>query len=299
MPTVAVTGANGYVGGVIAAALQSAGWNLIELSRKPSTRGSAEAGTFRKFSLNEKIEPKALEGIDALVHCAYDFASIDAEGIQKSNVAATLQLFNAARSAGVTRIVFISSMSAFEGCKSLYGQAKLAVEREADKLGFNVVRPGLVYGPAAQGMVGSLKKLARLPLIMPMVGLGKMCLYLAHQDDLAALVIRLLDSSVSVPSGPIIAANDQPRTLRQIVELLSAAEGKGRKLMLPIPGIALWAGLGTVEMLGGRIRLRSDSLTSLLNQDTHPDFSATRQTGVPFRPFTAASMPSAARASPR
>ena len=97
MPTAAVTGANGYVGGVIAGALQRAGWNIIELTRTPSPRSSAAAGTFRKFSLNDEIEPKALEGINALVHCAYDFAPIDAQGIRKSNVTASLALFNAAR----------------------------------------------------------------------------------------------------------------------------------------------------------------------------------------------------------
>src|SRR5271155_1571801 len=99
MPRAAVTGANGYVGGVIASALQRAGWNVVELARTPSPRSSAAAGTFRKFSLNEAIDPKALEGIEALVHCAYDFAPIDAEGIRKSNVAASLGLFDAARSA--------------------------------------------------------------------------------------------------------------------------------------------------------------------------------------------------------
>jgi len=285
MSTVAVTGANGYVGGVIAIALQRAGWSVIELSRTPSSRPAAPGGAFRRFSLNERIEPAALQGIDALVHCAYDFAPIDAEGIRRSNVDASLQLFNTARAAGVKRIIFISSMSAFEGCKSLYGQGKLAVEHEAGKLGLIIVRPGLVYGPAAMGMVGSLKKLGALPLITPMVGMGKMCLYLAHQDDLGALVARLLEANASTPGGPIIAANDQPRSLRQIVEILAKADGKGKKILFPIPSVALWAGLRTAEMLGVRIRLRSDSLTSLVNQDARPDFSATRLAGVPFRVF--------------
>jgi nucleoside-diphosphate-sugar epimerase len=112
-----------------------------------------------------------------------------------------------------------------------------------------------------------------------------MCLYLAHQDDLGTLMVRLLEDNAGAPGGPIIAANDQPRSLRQIVELLAEAHGKGKKVVFPIPSLALWAGLRTVEMLGVRMRLRSDSLTSLVNQDAHPDFSATRLTGVPFRVF--------------
>lgn len=280
--TCAITGANGYVGGVIADAFRVHGWNVVELGRKPSARA---AGMFRPFSLNEPPDAQALAGIDVLVHCAYDFSPIDEVGIQRSNVDGTLSLFRAARAAGAQRIIFISSMSAFEGCKSLYGQAKLSVEKKASELGLIIVRPGLVHGPEAKGMVGALQKLAALPLLTPMVGLGKMVLYLAHEKDLGELIVRLADPATAAPTAPVIAANDHPMTFREIVRTLGQSQGREKKLIVPIPSAAIWAMLKVAESTGLRPRLRSDSLVSLVNQDPRPDFAALRSIAMPFREF--------------
>jgi nucleoside-diphosphate-sugar epimerase len=282
--TCAITGANGYVGGVIADAFRVHGWNVVELGRKPTARA---AGMFRPFSLNEPLDAQALSGIKVLVHCAYDFSPIDKGGIQRSNVDGTLALFRSASAAGVGRIIFISSMSAFEGCKSLYGQAKLSVEKKAAEFGLIIVRPGLVYGPDAKGMVGSLQKLAALPLLTPMVGLGQMVLYLAHEKNLGELIVRLADPATAAPTAPVIAANDQPMTFREIVRILGVSQGRGKKLIVPIPSAAIWAMLKVAESAGLRPRLRSDSLVSLMNQEPRPDFAPLKLVGVPFPRFGA------------
>jgi nucleoside-diphosphate-sugar epimerase len=296
--TCAVTGANGYVGGVIAAFLGRHGCNVVELGRKPSAVAADDG--YRQFGLGDPVDAQTLSGIDALVHCAYDFKPIDPAGIARSNVEGTLALFRAARAAGVKQIIFISSMSAFEGCKSLYGQAKLSVEKKRDELGLVIVRPGLVYGSGARGMVGSLAKLASIPLVTPLVGLGNMILYLAHEEDLGGLISKLLDPLLPPPALPIIAANDSPRTLRQIISILGASQNKGNKLFLPVPSTAVWAMLKTAEAMGLRPRLRSDSLVSLMNQDPHPDFAGLRRLGAPFREFeTSALAPGGDEAKPR
>lgn len=280
----AVTGANGYVGGVIAGALREAGWNVVGLSRNaPKVDGTATPHL--SYALGNELSSGTLNQFDALVHCAYDFGPIDRAGIWRSNVEGSIQLFEAARRDGVKRMVFISSMSAFDGCKSMYGQAKLEVEKRAGALGAIIVRPGLVYGAGARGMVGSLSKLAGLPVFSPLVGTGGMILYLAHESDLGRLVARLLDPATNPPRAPVIAANDSPMTLKQIIQSLATSQGKGKKVFIPIPSTALWAMLKTAEALGLRPRTRSDSLVSLLNQDPHPQFGPTCQLGVRFRAF--------------
>lgn len=280
----AVTGANGYVGGVIAGALGEAGWNVVGLSRTaPKADGTTKS--HMSYSLGTDLPAGALKQFDALVHCAYDFGPIDRDGIWRSNVAGTIKLFEAARRDGVNRIVFISTMSAFDGCKSIYGQAKREAEKRAAELGAMIVRPGLVYGAGARGMVGSLSKLAAIPVFSPSVGMGNMVLYLAHEADLGRLMVKLLDPATDPPSAPVIAANASPKTLKQIIQSLATSQGKGKKIFVPIPSMALWAMLKTAEAAGLRPRTRSDSLVSLLNQDPHPDFGQTFQLGVQFRPF--------------
>jgi nucleoside-diphosphate-sugar epimerase len=283
--TVAVTGANGYVGSVLAESLRREGMNVIALQRSVTSDD-----TTRKFSLDEPATPELFAGVNALVHCAYDFRVADRTAIWRTNVDGSIRLLQSAKSAGIQRIVFISTMSAFPSCKSMYGQAKLAIEDAAKSLGVQIVRPGLVYGRSPRGMVGSLLKLVSLPLVTPMVGFGGQVLYLVHEEDLGALVNTMVRGDVT-SSEPVIAAHDRGRTLREIVDTLGRASGcTGGKLHVPVPGGLLYAGLRSLEMIGLRPRVRSDSLVSLLNQQVSPDFGPTRHTGVGFREFNEASL---------
>jgi nucleoside-diphosphate-sugar epimerase len=283
--SVAVTGANGYVGSVLAESFRRGGMNVIALQR-----GGAPDGATRRFALDEPVTPELFTGVNALVHCAYDFRVADRASIWRTNVDGSIGLLQSAKSAGVQRMVFISTMSAFPGCKSMYGQAKLAIEDAGKALGVQIVRPGLVYGPSPRGMVGSLLKLASLPLVTPMVGFGGQVLYLVHEQDLGALVTAMVRGDVS-SSEPVIAAHDRGRTLRDIVDTLGRASGaKGNKLHVPVPGELLYAGLRSLEIIGLRPRVRSDSLVSLLNQQVSPDFGPTRRTGVHFRGFNESSL---------
>jgi nucleoside-diphosphate-sugar epimerase len=272
--TVIITGAGGYVGSVLAAALRRHDMNVIGLARTGVNR----------FQLGEPIRPDTLAGADAIVHCAWDFRAFGRRAIQRVNVEGSLNLFDAAKLAGVKRIVFISSMSAFAGCRSAYGQSKLAVEQAAARFGAIIVRPGLVWGAQARGMVGALRKACSIPLITPLPGRGRQLVYLTFEEDLGELIWTLLTEKDAPRRGPILAACEQGETFRGVLEALAAPR---KKIYLPIPPAMIWAGLRALELIGLRPRLRSDSMVSLLNPDPNPDFSAARRTGIVFRPFTA------------
>lgn len=280
----AVTGAGGYLGSRLAAALKKRGWTVYELTRAPdagerlsvpfSLAGGAPRGFFRE------------EKVDALVHCAYDFSLTSWRDIFEHNVKGSIRLMETARAEGVGKIVFISTMSAFEGCRSLYGRAKLEIEKEAMRLGAVVVRPGLVYGERPGAMVGALVKAIELSPLVPLVGGGNYVLYPAHEDDVAELVHRILNGNAENISAPVIAASERGMTLREILAALAARRRK-RVWMLPVPWRLHWALLKSAEAVGLRPRFRSDSVLSLVNQDTHPDFAETRKAGVTFRDFDA------------
>jgi nucleoside-diphosphate-sugar epimerase len=96
--------------------------------------------------------------VDALVHCAYDFRPKRWPEIHRVNVDGSIALLRAARESGVKRAVFISSLSSFPACRSLYGQAKLEIEAAALELGCAVVRPGLVPARGAVHRAGDLRR---------------------------------------------------------------------------------------------------------------------------------------------
>jgi nucleoside-diphosphate-sugar epimerase len=275
----AVTGAAGYVGSCIASALAGAGWEVVPLGR--------HAGQVR-YSLEEGLEKGELaaRGVTALVHCAYDFAVRGWDRIHAVNVVGTRRLFEAAKAEGVQQLVLISSTAAFDGCRSLYGRAKLEAEDVAASFGAFIVRPGLVCGRQPGGMAGTIVKLLRRFPVVPMIGSGRTPVHTVHEDDLGLLIVHLLEAppSNAPPAIPIVAANENAIEFREMLRQIAAREG--RPVMLaPVPWPLVWLGVRALEMVHAGTGLRSDSVISFVNANPHPDFTNTRRTGVTFRPY--------------
>src|SRR5215469_5473930 len=100
--TVAVTGARGYLGSRICAAMGADGWQVIELAR------SAQPGRTNRLPHDLALpvsEPtmQALGSADVLVHCAYDLSLRRATDIWRVNVDGTRRLLEAAQKCGVER----------------------------------------------------------------------------------------------------------------------------------------------------------------------------------------------------
>ena len=139
----AVTGANGYVGSVIADALAGAGFLIRRLVRRPRPET-----TDRHYEIRAGCSPEALSRVDVLVHCAYDFSVTSRADVWEANVFGTRTLLDLAVSSGVRRTIFVSSMSAYPGTRQIYGRVKLASESDAFARKMCVIRPGLIYGLA-------------------------------------------------------------------------------------------------------------------------------------------------------
>ena len=277
----AITGAAGYVGSAIRRYFAAQGWEVVELGRRRSSPTAAHI----PFDLKNG-DPNAIpwEGIDALVHCAYDFQLTEWEAIQKVNVQGSARLLQAAKANGVSHGVFISSLSCFDGCRSLYGKAKLLIEAEAIQLGFGVVRPGLVWGNTPGGMMGSLMKVAATKKIVPLIGDGSFPQYLVQDEDLARLVFTLCQQTP--PARPISAANGEKNSLRSLLEKVAHKHGRD-PIFIPVPWQLIFAGLKTLEFCKLPTPFRSDSLTGFVFQNPAPDFSLPEIPEISYRPFQA------------
>lgn len=281
--TCAVTGANGYVGSAVVNRFRSDGWHVREMRHASGSPDGAGRG-WVPFSLEGKAREEDLHGVDTLIHCAYDFTPTRWSEIERINVDGSSRLFEAARKAGISRIIHLSTMSAFQGCSSLYGKAKLAIEEATTTAGGLCVRPGLVYGDEPGGTMGALERLVSMTPVIPLVGKGQYVQYLAHQDDLCDAILELSSLSATLPQAPILAASEMPRTLREILEALAARRSRNVSF-IPIPKSLVLATLKSAEAVGLRLGFRSDSLISLVNQDPNPDFGPTRQIETSFRTF--------------
>lgn len=279
---VAVTGATGFVGSRLCEHLRRTGHRVVALVRNAK---ASDGGASRPFALGEPVAPDLLRGVDWLIHCAYDFAPRGWDEIERVNVKGSEALFAAADRAEVSSLVFISTVSSFDGCKSSYGRAKRASERQALERGGAVIRPGLVFGPRPGGMLGTLDRLVRALPVVPLIG-AEQPLHLGHVEDLSRMLLAAATRGRGGVPRPATAASESARTLRQIVEILAAARGR-RVRTFGIPSGPVWLALRGAETLGVPSGLRSDSVTSLMNVDPALDFSMTRELGAAFRDFDA------------
>jgi nucleoside-diphosphate-sugar epimerase len=277
--TCAVTGTSGFVGGCLARRLQAEGWRIIPWTRR------SEAGTNAvPFRLGQEVDPNLLKGVNALVHCAYDFSPLRWNDIFAVNVVGSQKFLEAAHKAGVETIVVISSVSAFAGCRSLYGKAKLQIESHAVNAGAIVIRPGLVYGDQSGGVFGRLANQVRHSRIIPILLGGNQTQYLVHEADLGNLLLGALAGGVPPGTGPITVAHAQGWELKDI--LARIASSLGRKVtFVPVPWQFLWLALKSLEFAGRPARFRSDSLVSMIYQDPHPSFELLSKLGFQCRPF--------------
>jgi nucleoside-diphosphate-sugar epimerase len=261
--------------------MRSHGWDVLELTRNPAPHPQAQ-GVF--YSLEDGISPDRLQEVDALIHCAYDFRPVTQKDIWRINVDGTARLFDAARKASVDKIVCVSTISAYTGCRSLYGKAKLAIENEALKARSIVVRPGLVYGRAAGGMLGSLNRKVTSSKVVPLIGDGSWRMYLAFEEDLCALMCRLCEINSDQHLGPITAACARGMSFREL--LVDLARGHGNHpVFVPVPWRMVWLGLRLMETLGIRVDFRSDSVLGLVYPNPQPSFRELHAVGMTFRNF--------------
>ena len=245
------------------------------------------------FQFNEPISPDRLDGLDALVHCAWDFGARSWEQIESVNVRGSQLLFESAAEADVGRLVHISTVSAAGDPRSMYGRAKRLTEALAEGHGGVVVRPGLLYGPGAGGMVGMLTALVRiLPLVPVLVGDDRP-LYLAHQDDAAKLIALVAAGREGDSGTPLTAAAPDPHSLREVLAAIAAANERSR-LFFRVPWKLLYAPLRLLEALHVPSPMRSDSALSIATLDPDPFRSSAAPHAAEFRRFEPAALRSRA-----
>jgi nucleoside-diphosphate-sugar epimerase len=285
MKRVAITGASGYVGSMLAHHFEEAGWAVTCLS------SSAKAGddSAVPFHLGEEVAPDLfrLRHISALVHCAYDFHPLKRAEIHRVNVEGSRKLLAAAQAGAVERMAVISTISAFEGCRSLYGRAKLEIEAAAATFGALVIRSGLVYGdgsPTAGGMFGSLARSVQRGVV-PLIDGGIHPQYLIHEQDLWRLLKGFFEGELHDPGRPVVAASSRAWPLRDLLAELARRQGLHPRFV-PVPWQPVWAGLRLAELAHLPVQYRSDSVISLVRHDRNPDFESLAAVGVTARDFS-------------
>jgi nucleoside-diphosphate-sugar epimerase len=274
-------GITGATASVLSDYFSSRGDEVIALTRRRPERPVSE---WRQFELCQPVDGTIFQDINLLIHAAWILSGKDTSQLWRGNVTGSRHLIEAAVTAGVQKVVFVSSMSAYFGTRQTYGLMKLAVERTALDMGCVVVRPGLTYGESPGGMAATLRKISRLPL-RPRFKSAK--LFLAHENDVAQAIAKIADHYDELSGEVIGLANPQSIDLCSILACLSPEHR--RRLSLPAPAAPVMAVLRLLERVGVPFPFRSDSLLGLIESaDSLPGQKHLVQHSIEFRNLSGA-----------
>ena len=279
MTTALVTGANGFIGSALCAALANHDYCVRGVVRDPSR----SAGLSCEITKVRDIEPDtdwsgSLIGVGMVVHLAArvhmmrDSATDPLAEFRRVNVAGTLNLARQSAAAGVRRFVFLSSVKVNGETTGSRAKGKVARE-ENGRVGFSekdtpnpqdpysvskweaelalkhiaaetgmevvILRPPLVYGPGVKANFAALMRAVQRGWPLP---LGSV----QNQRSLVALD-NLVDFIVTCITHPqaanqtFLVSDGQDLSTTELVRGMAQAAGVPARL-LPVPVWALQAG---------------------------------------------------------
>lgn len=290
MRTCLITGASGFIGRHLASALQQATnpWQLRLVARNTQQLQSCNAATCYAIGAMDGNTDWScpLQGVDVVVHTAarvhvlHDTAT-DAPALYRcTNVEGTLRLAHQAATAGVRRFVFLSTIGVHGSGQNLpyreadiaaphspYAQSKLDAENGllavAAHSGMEVVliRPPLVYGPAAPGNFGRLAAAVRRGIPLPLDCVRNLRSLVAV-DNLVDFIQRCMTHPAAANQIFLVSDGQDLSTPDLIRRMGVALNLPARLLPVPLP-LLRWgaACLGKQAML--------HQLTSTLLADIH------------------------------
>ena len=240
---VLVTGASGMLGGATTRALLARGDDVTVLQRRPSGLPTAEV--LADVSDTSAVTA-AVSGHDAVIHLA---AKVDVVGpwaqYARANVDGTRAVVQACRSAGVERLVHVSTPSVAHAGQPLVGVgaepadatrtrghyatskalAELAaLSADSADLAVLCIRPHLVWGPGDTQLVGRIVSRARAGRLMT-IGSGAALIDTTYVDNAADALVAALDAAPAAHGEALVVSNGEPRTVCEIVTRLCAAAG--------------------------------------------------------------------------
>jgi NADH dehydrogenase len=232
----AVTGAFGYSGKYIATRLLEQGREVITLTNSLN-RTNPFGGKVQAFPLSfdepDKLA-KSLAGVDVLYN-TYWVRFNHKTFTHAQAVKNTLALFDAAKRAGVRRVVHVSILNPAEDSPLEYYSGKARLERglRESGLSYAILRPTVLFGREDILVNNIAWALRRFPF-MAIFGNGQYRLQPIYVDDLADLAVA---HGTESENKIVNAIRPETFAYRDLVKAVGSAIGRLRPLVNVPPGM--------------------------------------------------------------
>lgn len=218
MMRVAITGGTGFVGRNLAARLD----DPVVISRRSGIDITDVDALTRAF-----------EGCDAVAHCAGINREIGDQTFPRVHIDGTAAVVEAARRAGVRRIVLVSFLRARPDCGSGYHESKWAAEEIVRESGIphTILKSGMIYGPGDH-MVDHVTRAVRTLPFFWTVGYRERTARPVPVDDAVDVLVAALEGRIPDPTIAVMGADEI--TLGEAIRRIARVAGR-RPAYIPVP----------------------------------------------------------------
>ncbi|HEX2494141.1 MAG TPA: SDR family oxidoreductase [Steroidobacter sp.] len=217
-----LTGATGFIGRRLAAALRAAGHIVVEAGRSSAACSHGVAADFTRDLKPKDWAPK-LAGVDVVVNAVGILRERGGQTFASVHTCAPRALFAACAAAGVRRVVQISALGADRGSTGYFASKRAADDYLAGlPLEWTIVQPSLVYGEGGTS-ARLFNVLATLP-ITPLPAGGRQHVQPIHVDDLVQAIVNMLGSA-AVAHQRVPLVGPRSMSLREFLQQLRTAMG--------------------------------------------------------------------------
>ncbi|MCT1365508.1 MULTISPECIES: NAD(P)H-binding protein [Microbacterium] len=215
---VAITGGSGFVGRALADRLEEP----VVISRRSGTDITDVDALTAAFA-----------GCDAVAHCAGINREIGDQTFRRVHVEGTAAVVEAARRAGVRRLVMVSFLRARPDCGSAYHESKWEAEEiiRGSGLPHTILKSGMIYGPGDH-MVDHVTRAVRTLPFFWTVGYRERTARPVPVEDAADVLVAALEGRIPEPTVAVMGADEV--TLGEAIRRITRVAGR-RPAFLPVP----------------------------------------------------------------
>jgi NADH dehydrogenase len=257
---VTVFGGSGFIGRNVVKRLAAQGWVVRAAVRDPIAaeflKPMGDVGQvtpLRADITDPKSVAMAVAGVDAVINLVGILYESGRATFDAIHVKGAANIAQAAKAAGVARLVHMSALGADKNSESAYARSKAAGEEAVAAAfpGASIIRPSVVFGPD-DGFFNRFGKLAMISPVLPvftgdgfkpvcgeagcsidLFGSGGPTFQPVSVGDVALAVVQILDDARH--AGKTFELGGPRRySMKEIMELVMSATGLKRTLV-PVP----------------------------------------------------------------
>ncbi|GAA3864550.1 NAD(P)H-binding protein [Leifsonia kafniensis] len=219
----AITGGTGFAGRHLAERFDAE--NVVIMSRRTGVDVDDVEALARAFS-----------GCDVVAHFAGINREIGTQTYDRVHVRGTAAVIEAAKRAGVTKIVMLSFLRARPDCGSAYHESKFAAEEliRASELDFTILKAGMIYGRGDHLIDHLSRTVTTIPLFAA-VGLQEKPIRPIPINDLVDITVAAVAGRM--PRATVAVTGAEQLMLSEAVSRVARVVGR-RVWVFPVP---IWA----------------------------------------------------------